>query len=131
MDVFSLALVVLLGTLFSITVFSIVFNVQRNLKAGEAFRDALGERLEGLRLARMLRVRGADTRTYLHRAQVVDIERHMRNCRECVSHQHCDTELAAAEVRTGPQAGIQRIDFCPNAKDLAEHSQEVVAQRAA
>lgn len=88
----------------------------RNSLTGMLHREKLLERIKSLRLHKMLAAIGIDDKKYLYKANLTDIETHMRRCEECDAKQQCDEELAHESVKNADQ-------FCPNSEDLARVNQ--------
>jgi hypothetical protein len=104
---------VLILTLVSFIVLlavAIVFNFH----AGMKYRTALAERLNTLRLGRMLGALGIDIDAYLARERVVDIHRQMQRCSECNNIAPCDAGLADGTLQP------DNIEFCNNEQALQE-----------
>jgi hypothetical protein len=107
MDILSLLIVTVLGTLFTVTIAAIAYNIARNQKIGRRFRARLAKRVEELRLGKMAKAMGIDKNVYLHKQSVVDIEREIRQCMDCTQKDTCDDRLARNDIPDHPQ-------FCPN-----------------
>lgn len=112
MDILSVIILAVLGTLFTITIVAIAYNIGRNVKIGGLFRRRLGKRVDELRLGKMAKAMGIDKSAYLHQQSVVDIEREIRQCRSCGEKTTCDDHLAGNEIPEHPQ-------FCPNEAALS------------
>lgn len=111
---------VLIVTLISFVVLlaiAIVFN----FRAGMKYRSALAERLDTLRLGRMLGALGIDIDSYLARERVVDIHQQMQRCSECDNVAPCDAGLAEGTLKP------DNIGFCSNEQAL----QDLVKRKAA
>ena len=111
---------VLILTLVSFVVLlaiAIVFN----FRAGMKYRAALAERLDTLRLGRMLGTLGIDIDSYLARERVVDIHQQMQRCSECNNVAPCDAGLADGTLKP------DNIGFCNNEQAL----QDLVKRKAA
>lgn len=116
-ELLNLAALALLGLLlaaFAVLLFvAIIFNA----RAGERYRQRLAQRLDSLRLGRMLGLLGIDANAYLHEQRVLDIHHHMNRCNHCARTDTCDERLASGEVSP------EDLDFCDNEaalKALAE-----------
>jgi hypothetical protein len=104
---FALMLALLLGT--GILVARAVL---RNLRIGLRFRYHLAQRVEQLRLHRMLKSLGIDVSSYLHEQPVNAIEAHIQQCGGCQTQTRCDERFA------GVAAAEDDISFCPNSPSL-------------
>jgi len=82
-----------------------------NLKTARRYRQAMSEKLSGLRLSRMLSFKGIDQETYLHTQPVLDIEQHMKRCSNCAQTERCDDVLAASNSE-------EPTPFCDNESEL-------------
>lgn len=101
----------LFGMALSFLAVALAWAVLRNMRVGEWYRARLAERLEALRLRRLMGLLGLDTDRYLHRERIVDVERHMRSCAQCPEMARCDDALS--EQRPEVVA-----TFCANYEDL-------------
>ena len=111
MDLLSQILLVVMAIAIAMTTFFLGRSILRNMKTGVAFRRALGRRLHGLRMDRMLDHLGVNRGEYLHTRSVLDIEQHLRRCDACVNTEACDDVLD-----NGTPA--KDYDFCDNYPDL-------------
>jgi len=102
---FYLALIA--GVLF-FTGVGLVWIINNNFRTGQRIREVLQERIQMLRLGRMLKKRGISTETFLHETPVYDIESNIRNCESCGQVKKCD---AALDVSAPGEADLS---FCPN-----------------
>ncbi len=91
---------------------SLPLAIFRNMKSGQRFRLALSRKLAALRLPRMLRMLGIDDQAYLAQNRVVDIEKHMDNCRNCGETGRCDRDLERGELTDDG-------GYCPNRRHFA------------
>lgn len=114
MNTVSLLFLAAIGLLAFLMVARMSYAILHNFHAGREFRRALGERVQRLRLFRMLERRGISPADYLHRQPVSDIERHARACEGCNETRACDGVLAA-------RATTEDLSFCPNDRALREH----------
>ncbi len=105
----ALALLALLLTAFAVLLFvAIIFNA----RAGERYRQRLAQRLDNLRLGRMLGLLGIDANAYLHEQRVLDIHHHMNRCEHCARTDSCDERLARGQLSPDD------LDFCDNEATL-------------
>lgn len=112
----SIAAIVLLGLLLLIFTVLLPLSVMFSTRSGMKYRTVLAEKLDHMRLGKMLRALGIDTDNYLATECVVDIHEQMEHCTACTNTDECDTRLAAGEV------SADRIDYCNNEKPLQKIS---------
>jgi hypothetical protein len=103
-------LAVLALTFAVLLVSAIVFNVN----AGKKYRRSLANRVNQLRLSRMLGALGIDVDTYLHTERIVDIQEQMDRCSACDNLETCDDQLSKGTVDAAD------IGFCNNEQSLQE-----------
>ena len=112
----SVAAIVLLGLLLLIFTVLLPLSVMFNTRSGMKYRTILAEKLDHMRLGKMLKALGIDTNCYLATERVADIHRQMDHCTACTNTDECDTRLAEGEV------SADRIDYCNNEKPLQKSS---------
>jgi len=85
-----------------------------NLRSAERYRQGLAEKIDSLRLGRMLAALGIDINIYLNSERSLDINTHIERCNACENTAECDDLLA--------QDGIDpdNIGFCNNEASLRE-----------
>lgn len=108
-----IALVLLTTMLVTFSVLlpvAIVFNV----RAGEKYRQGLAEKVNRLRLGKMLAALGVDIDIYLNSERSLEIQQHIDRCAACSNTAECDDKLA------GEAIDPDRIDFCNNEASLRE-----------
>ncbi len=93
-------------------IFSLPVAIFRSMQRGPRFRAALAKRLGELRLPRMLGALGIQHDRYLAQHRVVDVETHMKNCRQCDETRRCDADLDRGRL-TDDGA------YCPNRRHFA------------
>jgi type II secretory pathway component PulJ len=103
----------LLAVVFALGLFAVLLSwaIMRNLREGERFRARLANRLEQLRLHRLMRMLGMDPNRYLHEQPIVDAERHMRTCARCPESARCDQALEQEQPESV-------APYCANYEDL-------------
>jgi hypothetical protein len=92
-----------------------------NLKSGEKYRQSLVNKLDQLRLAKMLGALGIDVNAYLHQERIVDIQKQMKHCADCENTNQCDEKLSTNKI------AADDIEFCNNEKAL----QDIIKKRSA
>jgi len=83
-----------------------------NFKIGRKYREKLAQRLNSLRIHKMLAALGIDSAEYLHKEQVHEINSHLSRCASCDNTEKCDEELEAGKVEVG------NISYCNNEESL-------------
>ena len=86
-------------------------SIMKSSRQGETFYQNLIDRIEQLRMHKMLQALGIDEKEYTHSNQVNEIEMHMNRCQECSNTEQCDSELENGEIKHADQ-------YCPNNEDL-------------
>ena len=102
------ALTVMTGAFILLLVVAIVFNV----RAGERYRQKLAEKVDQLRLGRMLAALGVDTDSYVHGERVADIYQQMSRCSACENTDQCDDQLGKQSITP------DNIGYCNNETSL-------------
>jgi len=112
MEIFSLIVAILLGffvVLLTVLLFTaIIFN----MKKGRKYRQALAQKIQQLRLNKMLTALGIDPTAYLHDEQITDIHKHMERCETCENTEQCDEALSTNKLDP------TEIGFCNNEQSL-------------
>jgi len=114
MDLLSLALFVILYGILAVLGVYILATMFLNMKRGREYFEKLAQKLQGLRLHKMLSALGIDTAGYLATQKKLDIEQQMKACSECENTEKCDQHLGNGDI--SPDA----IGFCNNEKDLRD-----------
>ena len=105
----ALAVLTLVLVTFSVLLpVAIVFNV----RAGEKYRKGLAEKVNKLRLGKMLAALGVDIDVYLNSERSLEIQQHIDRCAACDNTAECDDKLSAEAI--DPDS----IDFCNNEASL-------------
>ncbi len=89
---------------------AIVFNV----RAGEKYRQGLAEKVNRLRLGKMLAALGVDIDVYLNSERSLEIQQHIDRCAACGNTAECDDKLAKQDIDP------DHIGFCNNEASLRE-----------
>lgn len=114
MNTLTIIALVLLATLlvtFSVLLpVAIVFNV----RAGEKYRQGLAEKVNRLRLGKMLAALGVDIDVYLNSERSLEIQQHIDRCAACGNTAECDDKLAKQDIDP------DHIGFCNNEASLRE-----------
>jgi hypothetical protein len=108
-----IALVLLTTMLVTFSVLlpvAIVFNV----RAGEKYRQGLAEKVNRLRLGKMLAALGVDIDIYLNSERSLEIQQHIDRCAACGNTAECDDKLAKQDIDP------DQIGFCNNEASLRE-----------
>lgn len=112
MNILTLAITGLMALLAVVFILFLFVAIIFNLKTGENYRHRLANKLDDLRLVRMLGALGIDANAYLHSEKIIDIHRQMERCAACENTDQCDDRLSSNEI------AAEDIDFCNNEKDL-------------
>jgi hypothetical protein len=86
--------------------------IAMNVETGMKYRRDLAERLDRLRLGRMLAALGVNINRYLNNERIVDIDQQMRRCSACTHTKTCDDKLKEGDV------AADNIGFCNNEASL-------------
>ncbi|OOG20777.1 hypothetical protein B1C78_17035 [Thioalkalivibrio denitrificans] len=94
-------------------IIALAWAISANMREGLLFRSGLARRLEELRLQRLMALLGLDPNRYLHAARIVDVERHMRTCKECEETARCDDALdkETPDALAGRCANYRELDI--------------------
>lgn len=114
MSIISLLLFVLMSLAIIVLAVSFALLVMRNMKQGQLVREQLAQRVETLRMSKMLKALGLDFRGYLYRVPLSKISSSMKNCENCSTTDQCD------EMLKQPEIDPAQIDFCPNQDCLSQ-----------
>jgi len=114
MDTFSIIVIILLGLALAVFAVSLFTAIIFNLKVGIKYREPLANKLNALRLSKMLSALGISTAEYLHTENIVKINEQMDRCSECVNTEECDDNLANDNI------DVDGIDFCNNESSLKD-----------
>lgn len=120
MDIVTVIIGGLLALFMLYVIMRMSYVIMRNVIVGMEFRKKLAQKVEALRLGRMLSALGIDTRSYLHSERVLDIEEHIDRCAACQNTETCDDQLSTGAVQAG------KIDYCNNEASL----QQIVSKKA-
>lgn len=114
MNAFSLITVTILGILLTVFSALLLLTIIYNVKVGARYREPLAQKLQTLRLNKMLSALGIDTYEYLHKESVVTIHEQMNRCSECANTDECDDNLSSESITA------DEIDFCNNEASLQD-----------
>ena len=115
LNIVSVVTILLLGLLLATFIIWLSVAIVFSTRSGMKHRRALAERLDQLRLGKMLAALGIDTDSYLSRERAVDIHKHMERCATCANTEECDTRLdegamdAASISYCNNEASLQKI----------------------
>jgi len=111
-NLISAATLLMLGLLLVIFIVLLLVAIIFNTRAGMQYRQGLADKLDRLRLGKMLTALGIETDSYLSSVRAVDIREQMDRCNACANTEECDTRLAEGPVDAGS------IDYCNNEASL-------------
>ena len=117
LEYFSYIAFFVLGILFLILALFFVLLISRNLQQGKRVRQKIAERVESLRMSKMLKALGLDFTQYLYTVPLHQINDSMNKCEQCATTETCDEKLQQ------PHIEADEIDFCPNHECLGKFSQ--------
>lgn len=115
MSIINYAILSFLGLAFVALAILFVLLILRNVSRGRLARNELMQKVESLRMSRMLKALNIDYHRHLFNAPLNRIYRSMRNCETCTSYSECDRQLQKGEL------SLEEIDFCPNQDCLREY----------
>lgn len=110
-------LIILIGAVFLFVFLAV--QIGRNFRIGEDFRRNLAERVDQLRLAKMLKARGIDLSAYLHTDSISEIEQNISSCQNCDVKNTCDQELKEEKHEEAD------LKFCPNDESLKNAAAQI------
>lgn len=102
---------------FLVLSISFLVLITRNMRQGRVVRELLAERVETLRMSKMLRALGIDFSQYLHTVPLNKINDSMNKCESCPTIEQCDDELKGGAIKA------ENIDFCPNQECLSKFTE--------
>lgn len=114
LNAFSVITAIFLGILVAIFAILLPLAIICNVKIGAKYRKPLAQKLQSLRLNKMLVAVGIDNDEYLHKESIVNIHGQMSRCSECTSTDDCDDTLS------GDNIDITKIGFCNNESSLKD-----------
>lgn len=114
MNAFSFITATFLGILIVAFSALLLISIIYNVKAGARYREPLAQKLQSLRLNKMLSALGIDTYEYLHKESVVTIHDQISRCSECTNTNICDDALSSDGLNA------EEIDFCNNEASLKD-----------
>jgi len=114
---FSYFAFIVLGIVFLVLALFFVILISKNMKQGKVVRQRLAQRVESLRMSKMLRALGLDLTQYLYTVPITKINDSMKKCEHCPTTDICDDNLQKGHLET------DEIDFCPNHECLGKFKQ--------
>ncbi len=111
---FSYFAFIVLGVVFLVLALFFVVLISRNMKQGKVVRQRLAQRVESLRMSKMLKALGLDLTQYLYTVPITKINDSMNKCEHCPTTDVCDDNLQKGHLET------DEIDFCPNHECLGK-----------
>jgi len=121
MDIFTVIIGSILVMFVLYVIMRMSYVMMRNVIVGMEFRKNLAQKVDALRLNKMLAALGIDINNYLHTERVIDIEEHIDKCSTCQNTETCDDQLAKGTIQAS------NIDYCNNEESL----QHIVATKPA
>lgn len=117
MNILNYIIMALMAIAFIVLSVGFVLLIMRNVKQGRVVRHKLAERVESLRMSKMLKALGVDFSSYLHQVPVNKINESMNNCDDCSTIDECDVKLQKETLKP------EEIDFCPNQECLSKFTE--------
>ena len=117
MNILNYLILILLAVAFVAVGIGFILLITRNVKQGRVIRHKLAERIESLRMAKMLKALGIDFSSYLHQVPLNKINESMNKCGDCSTIDQCDDKLQQESISP------EEIDFCPNQECLTKFSE--------
>lgn len=117
MSIFNYIILILLAVAFAVVGLGFILLITRNVKQGRVIREQLAERIESLRMSKMLKALGIDFSTYLHQVPLNRINESMNKCDDCPTIDRCDEKLQQDTITP------EEIDFCPNQECLTKFTE--------
>lgn len=111
----SYTMIAILGLTFTLLGIFFVLVIAKNVKQGKKVREQLAQRIETLRMSKMLRALGLDFSEYLYKVPLSKINGSMNNCENCDAIGQCDNALQQEKIKP------EEIDFCPNNECLGQY----------
>ncbi|MEA3277293.1 MAG: DUF6455 family protein [Pseudomonadota bacterium] len=110
-------LLVLAGVAVGIAFCAMLVQCVQNCRFLRAYRRDVTQRVNGLRLHKMLGCLGMSTKGYVRKALSSETEMHLNRCQQCATTTECDAALAKGDTS-------QAAAYCPNFPDLVQLSQQ-------
>lgn len=117
MNILNYLILIILALAFLVVGVAFLLLITRNVKQGRVVRHQLAERVETLRMSKMLKALGIDFSSYLHKVPLSKINQSMNNCGNCSTLEQCDEKLQEPEIKP------EEIDFCPNQECLTKFTE--------
>lgn len=117
MNILNNIILVLLAIAFAVLVIGFLMLITRNVIQGRVVRHKLAERVESLRMSKMLSALGIDFSSYLHQVPLNKINESMNKCDDCSTLDQCDDKLQQEIIEP------EEIDFCPNQECLTKFTE--------
>ena len=114
---FSYFTFIVLGIVFSILALFFILLISKNMQQGKIVRQKIAQRVESLRMSKMLKALGLDFSQYLYTVPLHKINDSMNKCEQCPTTDICDEKLQQPHIEP------EQIDFCPNHECLGKFSE--------
>lgn len=116
MIILNYIVIALIAIAFIVLSTAFLLLITRNMKQGQNVRKHLAQRVESLRMSKMLRALGIDYSSYLYNGPLHIINDSMNKCEKCPTTDQCDEALGQGTINP------DEIDFCPNQECLSGYS---------
>lgn len=114
MEIINYIVLAILGIALTVVSLYFLILIANNVRQGRVVRKLLAERVESLRMSKMLHALGLDFNKYLHSVPLCQINESIGKCETCSTTDECDQKLKVDKV------GIKDIGFCPNQECLGQ-----------
>jgi hypothetical protein len=117
MHILNYIILILLAVAFIAVGAGFILLITGNVRQGRVIRQRLAERVESLRMRKMLKALGIDVSSYLHQVPMNKIKESMNKCDDCSTIDQCDEQLQQETFTP------EKIDFCPNQECLTKYTE--------
>jgi len=112
---FEIFLLVVAACALGVAVFAMLVNCVQNCRFLRSYRQGLRQRINDLRIHRMLESLGVSRRRYMRKALIAEMETHLSRCQQCPNTPECDMATGKGDISDGDA-------FCPNFRELVKFS---------
>ena len=106
-------MVIIASGALTVAVCAMLWNCIQDCRFLHSYRLGLRERINDLRIHRMLESLGVSRNRYMRKALITEVETHLHRCQQCPNIPECDAALEKADTSSGDA-------FCPNYRELAK-----------
>ena len=120
---FELIVLVVAGCALGVAVLAMLVNCLQSCRFLRSYRQNLRQRINDLRIRRMLESLGVSSKRYMRKALIADVETHLNRCQQCPNTPECDAALGKGDTSKGDA-------FCPNFRELVKFSRRRVSAKS-